>query len=136
MCHTPDISTIYRSKTDISAIYQSSPISRRTSSISDISEIYRRIYRIFSSLVKTRRTMFFVYGFMFDFVIFTIFLAFNPSNASSPWFTNIFTTHIGSDSSFSSNDSYISQFSFSSYDFYESHQNSDDFVALRRRIME
>ena len=51
MCHRPDISTIYRSKTDILAIYRSSPISCRTSPISDISEIYRRIYRIFSSLV-------------------------------------------------------------------------------------
>ena len=45
MCHKPDIFIIYRSKTDISAIYRSSPISCRTSPISDISEIYRRIYR-------------------------------------------------------------------------------------------
>ena len=55
MCHRPDISTIYRSKTDISAIYRSSPISCRTSLILDISEIYRRIYRIFSSLLMTPR---------------------------------------------------------------------------------
>ena len=51
VCHRPDISMIYRSKTDISAIYWSLPISCRTSPISDISEIYQRIYRIFSSLI-------------------------------------------------------------------------------------
>ena len=39
MCHKPDISTIYPSKTDISAIYRSSSISCQTSPISDISEV-------------------------------------------------------------------------------------------------
>ena len=39
VCHKPDISTIYRFKTDISAIYRSSSISCQTSPISDISEV-------------------------------------------------------------------------------------------------
>ncbi|KAJ9184671.1 hypothetical protein P3X46_004375 [Hevea brasiliensis] len=61
-----------------------------------------------SSLLKTRRTLAFAYGFMFAFVAFTVFLAFNPSsNSSAPWFSNIFTTS----SVTSSSDSYRSQFS-------------------------
>ena len=55
MCHRPDISTIFQSKTDISTIYRSTPISCRTSPISDISKIYRRIYRIFASLGRIER---------------------------------------------------------------------------------
>ena len=46
--------TIYQSKTNISTIYRSSPITCRTSLISNISEIYRRIYWIFSSLYNTK----------------------------------------------------------------------------------
>ncbi|KAJ6300406.1 hypothetical protein OIU76_021241 [Salix suchowensis] len=46
-----------------------------------------------SSLLKTRRTVTFAYGFMFAFFAFTIFVAFSPSpNSSSPWFTNIFSS--------------------------------------------
>ncbi|XP_052309927.1 protein trichome birefringence isoform X2 [Populus trichocarpa] len=61
-----------------------------------------------SSLLKTRRTVTFAYGFMFAFVAFTIFLAFSPSpNSSSPWFTNIFSTS----TSTASSDSHRSQFS-------------------------
>lgn len=47
----------------------------------------------FSSVLKTRKTIAFTYAFMLAFVSLTVFLAFSPSsNASSPWFTNIFTT--------------------------------------------
>ena len=58
MCYRLDIFTIYRSKTDISVIYQSSSISYRTSSISDISKIYRWIYRIFLSMNVKKRLKF------------------------------------------------------------------------------
>ncbi|KAI3995624.1 hypothetical protein MKX01_023369, partial [Papaver californicum] len=45
------------------------------------------------SVLKTRRTTVFAYGFMFAFVIFTAIIAFNPSaNFSSPWFNNFFST--------------------------------------------
>ncbi|CAH9124529.1 unnamed protein product [Cuscuta epithymum] len=44
------------------------------------------------SLIKTQRTKVCVFGFVFVFIAFTIFLAFSPSpNSSSPWFTNIFS---------------------------------------------
>ncbi|KAM7505564.1 hypothetical protein LguiB_004468 [Lonicera macranthoides] len=43
--------------------------------------------------LRTKRRVAFAYGFMFAFVIFTIFLTVNPpSNSTSPWFSNIFTT--------------------------------------------
>lgn len=43
--------------------------------------------------LRTKRTRTFAYGFIFAFILFTIFLAFNPSpNPSSPWFSNIFTS--------------------------------------------
>lgn len=75
------------------------------------------------SMARTRRTVFFVYGFMFAFVLFTVFLAFSPSNASSPWFTNIFATSTSSGSSPASDDSYGSQFSsFFSFWFPNSSQ--------------
>ncbi|RVW81390.1 Protein trichome birefringence [Vitis vinifera] len=75
------------------------------------------------SMARTRRTMFFVYGFMFAFIVFTVFLAFSPANASSPWFTNIFATGTGSGSSSTSDDSYRSQFSsFFSFWFPNSSQ--------------
>ncbi|KAM5559069.1 protein trichome birefringence [Rosa sericea] len=60
------------------------------------------------SIIKTRRTVAFAYGFMFAFVAFTVFLAFNPNpNSGAPWFTNIFSTSStaatsGSGSQFSS----------------------------------
>ncbi|KAL6138190.1 hypothetical protein ACLB2K_063475 [Fragaria x ananassa] len=58
------------------------------------------------SIIKTRRTVAFAYGFMFAFVAFTVFLAFNPNpNSGAPWFSNIFTTSSttsGSGSQFSS----------------------------------
>ncbi|XP_065856180.1 protein trichome birefringence-like [Euphorbia lathyris] len=48
-------------------------------------------------VLKTRRTVAFVYGFMFAFVAVTAFLAFAPSsNSSSPWFSNIFSITTGS----------------------------------------
>lgn len=47
-------------------------------------------YDVFS-VMKNKTTVAFAYGFMFAFVIFTVFLAFNPSpNSSAPWFSNIF----------------------------------------------
>ncbi|KAK6945392.1 PC-Esterase [Dillenia turbinata] len=61
--------------------------------------------RSLSSLLRTRRTIAFAYGFMFAFVAFTVFFAFNPSSSSSSspfWLTNIFTTSTSSNSSFSS----------------------------------
>ncbi|XP_030926420.1 protein trichome birefringence [Quercus lobata] len=59
-------------------------------------------------ILKTRRTVVFVYGFMLAFVAFTIFLAFSPSsNSASPWFTNIFS----SSSTATDGDSDRSQFS-------------------------
>ncbi|KAJ0088987.1 hypothetical protein Patl1_32937 [Pistacia atlantica] len=70
------------------------------------------------SLLKTRRSLAFAYGFMFVFVGFTVFLAFNPSSSSSSSlsFSNIFSvgsiasSSSGSSSS-SSSSSYRSQFS-------------------------
>ncbi|KAJ4840382.1 hypothetical protein Tsubulata_034789 [Turnera subulata] len=72
-----------------------------------------------SSLLKSRRIVNFAYGFMFAFVLFTVFLAFSPSpNSSSPWFTNIFSTSAATVSSagsqFSSIFSYFSPNSSSS----------------------
>ncbi|PSS36295.1 Protein trichome birefringence like [Actinidia chinensis var. chinensis] len=68
------------------------------------------------SLPRTKRTL---YGFMFLFTAFSLFLAFNPSsNSSSPWFTNIFTSPTSTNiattsppSSISSDESYRSHFS-------------------------
>ncbi|KAK7285468.1 hypothetical protein RJT34_20241 [Clitoria ternatea] len=52
------------------------------------------------SLLKTRRTLAFAYAFIITFVAFTVFLAFSPSpNASSPWFTNIFSSSSSSSTS-------------------------------------
>lgn len=84
------------------------------------------------SMARTRRTMFFVYGFMFAFVIFTVFLAFSPSNASSPWFTNIFATGNGSGSSSSSDDSNRSQLSsfFTSWFPNSSQQQFHNFTSV------
>lgn len=73
--------------------------------ISDVKNIF--------SIVKTRRTVAFVYGFMFAFIVFTVFLALNPSpNSAAPWFTNIFSSSaIGNvDSATSSSSSSRSQF--------------------------
>ncbi|ONK66172.1 uncharacterized protein A4U43_C06F4870 [Asparagus officinalis] len=63
------------------------------------------------SAARTRRTKLFVYGFAFAFVACTAFLAFNPStNASSPWFYNLFSS--SSASSFKASiDPYRSQVS-------------------------
>ncbi|XP_027351997.1 protein trichome birefringence-like [Abrus precatorius] len=45
------------------------------------------------SILRARKTVAFAYAFMLVFVSFTVFLAFSPSpNASSPWFTNIFSS--------------------------------------------
>ncbi|KAI4300673.1 hypothetical protein L6164_034022 [Bauhinia variegata] len=72
-------------------------------------------------ILKTRRTVAFAYGFMLAFVAFTVFLAFCPSpNASSPWFTNIFSTSAVSTSTAGSYKSQL--YSFFSYFF----QNSTD----------
>lgn len=82
--------------------------------VSDISRL--------SSLLKTRRTLAFAYGFMFAFVAFTVFLAFNPSpNSSSPWFSNIFT----SSSVTTSYDSYRSRFS-SIFSYFSPNNSSSD----------
>ncbi|XP_043692554.1 protein trichome birefringence-like [Telopea speciosissima] len=54
-----------------------------------------------SSVLRTRRTIVFAYGFMFTFVACTVFIAFNPSATSSPWFNNIFGSS-GSDSPYRS----------------------------------
>ncbi|KAA8516977.1 hypothetical protein F0562_017205 [Nyssa sinensis] len=56
--------------------------------ISDLNSLF--------SLLRTKKTMAFVYGFMFAFIGFTVFLAFNPSSNSSPWFTNIFPSSTSS----------------------------------------
>lgn len=63
-------------------------------------------------LLRTRSTVAFAYGFMLAFVVFTVFLAFNPSttNSSTPWLTNIFSSSTTPSSSLS-NDSSRSQFS-------------------------
>ncbi|RDX76575.1 Protein trichome birefringence, partial [Mucuna pruriens] len=56
-----------------------------------------------SSILKTRRTVAFAYASMLAFVAFTLFLAFSPSpNASSPWFTNIFSSTSTTDGSYKS----------------------------------
>ncbi|XP_042515125.1 protein trichome birefringence-like [Macadamia integrifolia] len=52
-----------------------------------------------SSVLRTKRTVVFAYGFMFTFVACSVFIAFNPSATSSPWFTNIFGSS-GSDSDY------------------------------------
>ncbi|KAF8396042.1 hypothetical protein HHK36_017654 [Tetracentron sinense] len=82
----------------------------------------------FSSLLRTRRTVAFAYGFMLAFVLFTVFLAFNPSgSSSSPWFNNIFSsssTSTSSSSTSSDSSSYRSQFSsIFSYFFPNSSQS-------------
>ncbi|KAE9598292.1 hypothetical protein Lal_00003875 [Lupinus albus] len=57
------------------------------------------------SILKARKTVTFAYTFTLVFVFVTVFLAFSPSsNASSPWFTNIFS------SSTTTLDSHKSQF--------------------------
>ncbi|KAI9090571.1 hypothetical protein K1719_028424 [Acacia pycnantha] len=67
--------------------------------------------KTFFSLLKTRKTVALAYGFMLAFVAFTVFLAFSPSpNASSPWFTNIFTS--SSSTPTPSNPHFPSLFSF------------------------
>ncbi|KDP24643.1 hypothetical protein JCGZ_25559 [Jatropha curcas] len=67
--------------------------------------------------------MAFAYGFMFAFVAFTIFLAFNPSpNSSALWFTNIFTTTTPTPTAPS--DSYGSQFSSIFSNFWPNGTNS------------
>lgn len=86
--------------------------------ISDLKSIF--------SIVKTRRTVAFVYGFMFAFIVFTVFLAFNPSpNSAAPWFTNIFSSSaIGNVDSATSSSSPRSQFpSIFSY-FYPQNSSS------------
>ncbi|XP_059646412.1 protein trichome birefringence [Cornus florida] len=73
------------------------------------------------SIFRTKTTRAFAYGFMFAFVVFTVFLAFNPSsNSSSPWFTNIFTssTSLASSSTNTSSSSYGSQFSSNFTNFF------------------
>ncbi|XP_050228640.1 protein trichome birefringence [Mercurialis annua] len=62
------------------------------------------------SFLKNRRTVAVAYGFMFAFVAFTVFLAFNPSpNSYAPWFSNIFTITY-SDSYRSQDSSFFSHF--------------------------
>ncbi|KAF5178131.1 trichome birefringence [Thalictrum thalictroides] len=75
------------------------------------------------SIIRTRRTMVFAYGFMFTVIAFTAFIAFSPSeNSSSPWFNNIFSSS-SSSSSTTTIPSDGSQFSsFFSYLFPNSSQ--------------
>ncbi|KAM7270372.1 hypothetical protein ACFE04_029586 [Oxalis oulophora] len=71
---------------------------------------------------KTRKTVAFAYGFMFAFIGFTLFLAFNP-NENNSYFSNIFTTSSTTKSA-SSVDAYRSQFSsFFSYFFNKSNDD-------------
>ncbi|CAJ1908186.1 unnamed protein product [Sphenostylis stenocarpa] len=57
--------------------------------------------KTFSSILKTRKTVAFAYASILAFVAFTVFLAFSPSpNASSPWFTNIFSSTSTPDGSY------------------------------------
>ncbi|KAL1815243.1 hypothetical protein ACET3Z_017817 [Daucus carota] len=69
------------------------------------------------TLPKKNTVVVFAYGFMFAFILFTVFLAFNNPypESSSPWFSNIFnsisstsTTNTSSGSQFSSVFSYFS----------------------------
>ncbi|GAB2266893.1 hypothetical protein Dimus_001882 [Dionaea muscipula] len=72
---------------------------------------------------KTRKSKAFVYGILFIFVSFTVFVAFSPSSTSSPWFIDIFsssspahttpndTSSSSSSSSVFSDESYRSHFS-------------------------
>ncbi|OIV95457.1 hypothetical protein TanjilG_06919 [Lupinus angustifolius] len=61
------------------------------------------------SILKARKTVTFAYVFTLVFVSVTVFLAFSPSpNASSPWFTNIFSS---STTTATTPDSYKSQLS-------------------------
>ncbi|XP_028777502.1 protein trichome birefringence [Neltuma alba] len=70
-------------------------------------------FKTFFSFLKTRTTVALGYGFMLAFVAFTVFLALSPSpNASSPWFTNIFTSTSTSSSPTSSNSHFSPLFSF------------------------
>jgi len=77
----------------------------------------------FFSILKTRKTIAFTYVFMLAFVSLTVFLAFSPSsNASSPWFTNIFTTKT---STFDSSKSHLS--SIFSFFFHNTTTSSSSF---------
>ncbi|GKV25855.1 hypothetical protein SLEP1_g35237 [Rubroshorea leprosula] len=85
------------------------------------------------SIIKTRRTVAFAYGLMLAFLLFTIFLAFNPSpNPSAPWFTNFFTAG-SSHSAVASSDSYKSQFSsfFSHFFSNDSSQQQEQYQLVR-----
>ncbi|XP_061346400.1 protein trichome birefringence [Gastrolobium bilobum] len=69
------------------------------------------------TILKTRKRVALGYAFMLVFVAFTVFLAFSPSpNASSPWFTNIFsstsTTNITTSGSYNSQLSSVYSFFF------------------------
>ncbi|XP_004493599.1 protein trichome birefringence [Cicer arietinum] len=65
------------------------------------------------SILKTRTTLAFAYVFIFLFIAFTVFLAFSPSpNASSPWFTNIFSPSSSTTSPTSSKSQLSSIFSY------------------------
>ncbi|XP_051150012.1 protein trichome birefringence-like [Andrographis paniculata] len=62
---------------------------------------------------RPKRTVTLAYAFVSLFIAFTLFLAFTPSNSSSPWFTNVFTlpSPTPSPSPTSTSTSYRSQFS-------------------------
>lgn len=94
------------------------------------------------TLLRTKRkSILFAYGFMFGFIVFTVFLAFNPSpNSSSPWLSNIFsgiTIISGTNSSTSTAISSDGVSSIVSYIFPNSSQilhNSTTFVSLPTNI--
>ncbi|MED6130439.1 hypothetical protein PIB30_000939 [Stylosanthes scabra] len=76
-------------------------------------------------LLKTRTTVAFAYAFTIFFVAITVFLAFSPSqNASSPWFTNIFSS--SATATTSSPDSYKSQLSSVFSYFFNTTSSSSD----------
>ncbi|CAA2977810.1 protein trichome birefringence-like isoform X1 [Olea europaea var. sylvestris] len=82
------------------------------------------------SLFRPKRTVSIAYGFVFLFIVVTIFLAFSPSpNSSSPWFTNIFAasssdgTGSATPSSIFSDESYRSHFS-SFFSYFYAHNSS------------
>ncbi|KAK9290610.1 hypothetical protein L1049_008781 [Liquidambar formosana] len=90
------------------------------------------------SVLRTRRTMACAYGFMFVFVAFTAFFAFNPSSSSSPWFSSSSSSSSTGSSStvISSDDSHRSQFSsIFSYFFPSSSQQQqvDSFASFPTR---
>ncbi|XP_047336242.1 protein trichome birefringence-like [Impatiens glandulifera] len=76
-------------------------------------------------LLRAKRIASFAYGFIFVFIAFTVFLAFNPSsNSSSPWFTDNFSNTVTSPH-YSSIFSYFSPDSSSQQEY---HDDNNDII--------